>query len=149
MKLFFNLFCHDVDSQLAFYQSLLGLAEHQASHSPIYRSLHTEDFHIGFHAQPAYALLNLADRAPRHEGTAPVTGYATFMLESPAAVDAATARVVELGGRVVKGPYPTYYGQWQAVVCDPELHVFRLSVETLPPGVTAPELALRTPERPS
>jgi ubiquinone/menaquinone biosynthesis C-methylase UbiE len=36
-------------------------------------------------------------------------------------------------GRIVKAPYTTYYGQWQAVLCDPEQQVFRLSALQAPP----------------
>lgn len=54
------------------------------------------------------------------------------MLDAPGDVDVAAAQSVELGGAIVKAPYPTYYGQWQAVLSDPEGHVFRVSCERLP-----------------
>jgi catechol 2,3-dioxygenase-like lactoylglutathione lyase family enzyme len=136
-----NVFCHDVDAQFAFYQALLGLPEHEVSRSPIYRALHGDTFQLGFHAQAAYGLLALGDRRP--EGVPPpVTAYATFMLNAPQEVDAAVARAKALGGTTIKGPYPTYYGQWQAVLCDLEGHVFRVSVAGLPAGVAAPALTL-------
>ncbi len=138
MKLFVNLFCCDIEAQLAFYRSLLGLPEAAHARSPIYRALETPQFQFGFHAPAAYGLLQLADRAPPPDAPPPATAYATFMLASHEAVGAATARVRELGGRVVKGPYATYYGQWQAVLCDPEGHVFRLSADGLPDGASAP-----------
>jgi predicted enzyme related to lactoylglutathione lyase len=69
-----------------------------------------------------------------------VTGYATFLLDSAAQVDDAARRIAPLSGRVLKGPYPTYYGQWQVVAADPEGHVFRLSATELPAGVSAPPL---------
>ena len=50
----------------------------------------------------------------------------------PAEVDDVAARTAQLGGHVVKPPCPTYYGQWQAVLSDPERHVFRVSTTTLP-----------------
>ena len=127
MKLFVNLFCENIDAQLAFYQALLGLPEDGHSHSPIYRSVSKEDFHFGFHAVKAYELLSLSDRKPEMLQNAPVTAYASFMLDRPAEVDHMAERVVVLGGRVVKPPYETYYGQWQAVLADPEDHVFRVS----------------------
>ncbi|MBU1819429.1 MAG: hypothetical protein KKB08_22060, partial [Gammaproteobacteria bacterium] len=56
----------------------------------------------------------------------------TFMLDSPDAVTAASHQAMVLGGRIVKAPYATYYGQWQAVLADPEDNVFRLSAIGLP-----------------
>jgi predicted lactoylglutathione lyase len=127
MKLLVNLFCQDIDAQLAFYQALLNLPEDVHSHSPIYRSVATEDFHFGFHAPDAYDLLSLSNRKPDMLANAPVTAYATFFLDSMDEVDRLTVKATQLGGRVVKAPYATYYGQWQSVVADPEDHVFRLS----------------------
>jgi len=142
MKLYVNLFCHDIAQQLRFYQALLGLEEATHSRSPIYCALASDSFQFGFHAPPAYGLLNLSDRTPPSDTPSDVTTYATFMLDSAAAVSEATARVQALGGTVIKGPYATYYREWQAVLSDPEDHVFRLSASELPPGVTAPALQL-------
>ena len=137
MKLFVNLFCRNIEAQLAFYQDLLGLPEAKHSRSPIYRAIETEHFQFGFHAPPAYGLLSLGDRTPEPKRTAPVTGYATFMLATPQAVDTAAHRVTALGGRVIKPPYASYYHQWQAVLADPEDHVFRISTDSLPAGAMA------------
>jgi catechol 2,3-dioxygenase-like lactoylglutathione lyase family enzyme len=140
MKLFVNLFCHDIAAQLAFYMQLLGLPEDEHSRSPIYRAVRTDRFQFGFHAPAAYGVLSLADRRPAPGSAPPVTAYATFMLDGPGDVDAVAARAQALGGRLVKAPYATYYGQWQAVLADPEGHVFRLGTDRLPPGVSAPPL---------
>ncbi len=140
MKLFVNLFCQDIEAQLGFYRALLALPEDTRSRSPIYRAVEDEHFQLGFHAPAAYGVLQLADRAPPAGDVPLVTAYATFMLDGPAAVDAAAAHAVALGGRVIKRPYATYYGQWQAVLADPENHVFRLSTVGLPDGMTVPEI---------
>lgn len=134
MKLWFNLLCRDIEAQLHFYGQLLGpaWAEAAASRSPIYRALDCDGVQFGFNAEPAYALLALADRAPAGPQPAPVTAYATFMLDTAGAVDTAADRAAALGGRIVKAPYATYYGQWQAVLADPEDHVFRVSAQGLP-----------------
>lgn len=137
MKLWFNLLCRDMEAQMRFYQALLGWQEAEASRSPIYRALESEGVQFGFNAQPAYALLALEDRAPVPTLAAPVTAYATFMLPTPDAVDDVADRVGALGGRVIRMPYATYYGQWQAVLTDPEQHVFRISAQTLPSGAVA------------
>ena len=139
MKLFVNLFCRNIEAQLAFYQALLGLPEAEHSRSPIYRAIETDSFQFGFHAPPAYGLLSLGDRTPQPQPQqpAPVTGYATFMLATPQDVDTAARRVVALGGRVIKPPYASYYHQWQAVLADPEDQVFRVSTSGLPDGAVA------------
>ena len=132
MKLWFNLLCRDIEAQKAFYAALLGWPEAVHSRSPIYRALEHDGVQFGFNAMEAYELLGLAGRAPEADGApSPVTAYATFMLEDPGNVDAAAASAIELGGSVVKAPYPTYYGHWQAVLSDPEGHVFRVSCEWL------------------
>lgn len=135
MTLWFNLLCRDVEAQMAFYARLLAWPEAVHSRSPIYRALEHEGVQFGFNAAPAYALLGLADRTPDATTTPPVTAYATFMLDSPEAVDAAVREAAATGGRVLKAPYATYYGQWQAVLSDPEQHVFRVSAASLPPGI--------------
>ena len=141
MKLWFNLMCVDIEAQFAFYRAVLALPEASASRSPIYRALETADFQFGFNdARVARGLLALEDRQPPAQGPRATTAYATLMLDDPAAVDAAVARARAHGGRVLKGPFATYYGQWQAVLSDPEDNVFRLAAVGLPPGVTAPEL---------
>lgn len=137
MTLWFNLLCRDVEAQMAFYARLLGWPEAVHSRSPIYRALEHEGVQLGFNAAPAYALLGLADRAPDAATTPPVTAYATFMLDTPEAVDTAVHEAAAAGGRVLKAPYATYYGQWQAVLSDPEQHVFRVSTASLPPDAVA------------
>jgi catechol 2,3-dioxygenase-like lactoylglutathione lyase family enzyme len=137
MRLLLNLFCRDPERQLAFYGAVLGLPEIVASRSPIFRALGDDTVEIGLNAYAAYALLGLADRAARDDTPTPVTAYPTFMLDGPDAVDAACARTATHGGRILKAPYPTYYGQWQAVLEDPEGHVFRVGASALPAGVPA------------
>lgn len=108
--------------------------------SPIYRCTQATSFELGFHAAPAYALLGVADRAPAPLQTSPVTSYATFTPGSCAEVDALSRPAAALGGRIIKSPYPTCYGLWQAVLADPENNMFRLSFKGLPEGVAASKL---------
>ena len=140
MKLCFSLFCKNFEAQLAYYLALLSMPEAVTHRSPIYRCIQATTFEFGFHAAPAYVLLGVADRAPAMLQTSPVTGYATFMLGSCAEVDASSLKAAALGGRIIKAPYPTYYGQWQTVLADPENNIFRLSYQGLPEGVNAPKL---------
>ena len=133
MRVYFNLFCRDIEAQQAFYQALLGLPELAHKRSAIYRALDAGSTELGFNAPAAYDLLALAGRQPQDDAPPPVTGYATFMLGTPAAVETAAQAAAALGGRVVKPPYATYYRERQAVLQDPEGHVFRVSCE-LPAG---------------
>ncbi|MCU0761378.1 MAG: VOC family protein, partial [Steroidobacteraceae bacterium] len=130
VKMLVNVLSVDIDRQLAFYQGLFGFAEIERSRSPIYRALDTGESELGFNAPAARDLLSLPPAGP-----APgVDVFATFVLDGPGAVDAAAARAVELGGLQLKPPFRTYYGQWQAVLADPEGHVFRVASLTLPAG---------------
>lgn len=142
MKLYHNLFCKDIEAQLHFYGQLLGVDEALHLRSPIYRGFETPSFQFGFHAPAAYRLLQLESRTPDPAGDKPVTSYPTFMLDTPDSVTYSAERVAALGGRVIKAPYATYYGQWQAVLADPEGHVFRLSCDALPDGISSPILLL-------
>ena len=127
MKVLVNILSRDVDAQLAFYQQVFGFAEIAAVRSPIYRALDTGATELGFNAFDAYALLGLDDRQPQGT-TAPVADvYATFVASDDEAVNASVERVRAAGGRVIKAPFRTYYGAWQAVLEDPEGHVFRVS----------------------
>jgi len=119
-----NLFCRDPERLMGFYAALLGLPENAAARSPIYRALRFGAVELGFNKTDAYALLGIADREPASPAT---TAYATFVVGTEAEVERLAARVAELGGRVIKPPYRTYYGAWQVVAEDPEGHVFRLN----------------------
>ena len=121
-----NLFCRDPEALMGFYRDLLGLPERTEARSPIYRALRLGAAELGFNKRDAYALLNLADREPA-EGERGIRAYATFAVAAEADVDALAAHIPSLGGRVVKAPYRTYYGAWQAVATDPEGNVFRLN----------------------
>jgi predicted enzyme related to lactoylglutathione lyase len=125
-----NVLSVDIDRQLAFYQGLFGFAEIERSRSPIYRALDTGESELGFNAPAARDLLSL----PPASVSPGVDVFATFMLDTPGAVDAAARRALDLGGHLVKAPFRTYYGQWQAVLADPEGHVFRVACLSLPAG---------------
>lgn len=119
-----NLFCRDPAALMGFYRDLLGLPERVEARSDIYRALRLGPAELGFNQSEAYALLGLGDRVPGDDG---VRAYATFVVEEAAEVDRLALRVGDLGGRVIKGPYRTYYGAWQVVAEDPEGNVFRLN----------------------
>ena len=133
MMLLVSLLCSDVQAQMVFYAAVFGFKEITASRSPIYRGLDTGGSALGFNAPEARALLNLPDApAPSASGLQPTTAFATFMLDTPDAVNAAAQSVAAHGGRVLKAPFVTYYLQWQTVLADPEGHVFRVGCLALP-----------------
>jgi predicted enzyme related to lactoylglutathione lyase len=119
-----NLFCREPVTLMDFYRDLLGLPENEAARSPIYRALRLGQAELGFNKTDAYEVLGLGDRMP---GDAGVRAYPTFVLNNELDVEILGTRVGLLGGRVVKGPYRTYYGAWQIVAEDPEGNVFRLN----------------------
>ena len=139
MKMLVNLLCTDVQSQMLFYEAVFGFTEITAARSPIYRVLDTGESELGFNAPDARALLNLPARAPMlpADMLPATTAFATFMVDQPDAVDTAVRRTLAHGGRIVKAPCRTYYQQWQAVLADPEGHVFRVSCLVLPAGAGA------------
>lgn len=119
-----NLFCKDHVRTFEFYRALLGAPEMTEHASPIYRGLQLPGCSLGFHAQDAYALLDLED----HRGAVPSPGhYPTFNLDSTQAVDDMLQRALALGGTLRKGPFRTYYNAYQVVLLDPEQAVFRLN----------------------
>lgn len=132
MRLTVNLFCREHEACFAFYQALLGGEEIEAQRSPIFRSLQfggsSGGFQLGFHASEAVALLQAEPwRLAATRGEVAASHYPNFDVDSAAAVDAAAEKAVALGGRVVKGPYATYYGAWQVVLADVEGHFFRIN----------------------
>jgi uncharacterized glyoxalase superfamily protein PhnB len=118
-----NVFARDIEALSGFYARVFGFTEIEAVHSPIFRGLDTGRTAIGFNAQDAYALLNLAPYAE--------TTGARFLLnievESAAEVDRLIPVAVGEGARLIKPPYTTYYNCYQAVLLDPEENVFRIN----------------------
>ncbi|GLS16355.1 MULTISPECIES: VOC family protein [Hydrogenophaga] len=140
MKLLFNLRCRDIEAQLAFYRALLDLPEAAYTRSPSFRSVHTPDFLFGFEAAARRASPDRPAAARRTAATR-AGGYPIFLLDTPAEVDAVAARVEVLGGQLLRAPFATAYGQWQALLADPEHNRLRLACEDLPPGISAPSSA--------
>lgn len=120
-----NLFCRDHVRTFEFYRALLGAPEMTEHASPIYRGLQLPGCSLGFHAEAAYALLDLEE----HRSAGPSPGhYPTFNLDSTQAVDEALQRAFALGATLKKGPFRTYYNAYQVVLLDPEGAVFRLNL---------------------
>jgi predicted enzyme related to lactoylglutathione lyase len=120
-----NILARDIERLSKFYADLFGFPEIEGHRSPIYRCLDAGAVELGFNAPTAYELLGLKGREP---GTSDaIRAYVTIEVVSREMVEAAPARVVALGGRVIKAPYVTYYNAWQAVLEDPEGNMFRIN----------------------
>jgi predicted lactoylglutathione lyase len=118
-----NVFAQDIEALSGFYRDLFGFAEIPAIRSPIFVGLDTGRSCLGFNAQDAYGLLNLA-------GEANPTGVKFLLnidVDSMAEVDRLVPVAVAKGAVVVKPPYRTYYDWYQAVLLDPEKNVFRIN----------------------
>eukprot|EP01043_Picozoa_sp_COSAG02_P068085 COSAG02_NODE_11177_length_1776_cov_1.611807_2_plen_157_part_00 len=135
-RLMLSMFCRDVEACCTFFQQLFGWQEEVDFRSPIYRALCAPNCVLGFHADPATQLLGLSRDRQLDPGSDPVSMYPTLQVPSYTDVDQIAAQVTVAGGSVIKGPFATFYGQWQLVLGDPEGHVMRIaSIGPLPDGI--------------
>ena len=118
----FSHFCQDHEALAQFYVDAFGFSRVDEVTSPIFIALDAGGVALGFHADEAYDLLGVADRRGGSSAQ-----HVTFDLGAAEAVDAAVEPLVELGATLVQGPFTTYYDARQAVLIDPEGHVFRIS----------------------
>lgn len=120
-----NILAEDIEALSRFYIDLFGFPEIESHRSPIYRCLDAGGVELGFNAPLARELLNLDDTAQSRNIATSV--YLTYETSDLAEIDTLAGRAVELGGRIVKEPYDTYYNARQSVLADPEGNVFRLN----------------------
>lgn len=133
MNLAFNFFCLSNNQALfEFYQALLQWEECIEERSSIYCSLKWQGIRLGFHARPAYDLLDIA-HLERHEDQYQATAYPTFYVDTYQEVDALAEQIKQLDGAICKTPFRTYYNQWQVVARDPQGNLFRFASLDLPP----------------
>jgi predicted enzyme related to lactoylglutathione lyase len=118
-----NVFAQDIEALSGFYRDLFGFTEIAAIRSPIFVGLDTGKSCLGFNAQDAYGLLNLADQA----NPTGVKFLLNIDVDSVAEVDRLVPVAAARGAVVVKPPYRTYYDWYQAVLLDPEKNVFRIN----------------------
>jgi catechol 2,3-dioxygenase-like lactoylglutathione lyase family enzyme len=113
----------DVAALAIFYIDALGLMEIEESRDHRYREVIGGGCKIGFAHEGAYETLGLADEANP-------TGFRsvlTFAVDSVAEVGPAVDAAVGKGANLVKPAFETFFGQYQAVLRDPEGNVFRIS----------------------
>ena len=118
-----NVFAHDIEALSGFYAALFGFEEIDAIRSPIFRGLDTGKSCIGFNALQAYELLGLE----AFSGSEGCRFLLNIDVASSAEVDRLVPVAVQAGATLVKAPYQTYYGWYQAVLLDPERNVFRIN----------------------
>jgi predicted enzyme related to lactoylglutathione lyase len=118
-----NVFAQDIEALSGFYRDLFGFTEIASIRSPIFVGLDTGKSCLGFNAQDAYGLLNLADQA----NPTGVKFLLNIDVDSVAEVDRLVPVAAAQGATVVKPPYRTYYDWYQAVLLDPEKNVFRIN----------------------
>jgi len=113
----------DVAALATFYVEGLGLDEVVASRDARYREVEAGDgCLIGFATETARPFINLPEE--------PATGtrsLLTFSVDTVADVAPAVDRAVAAGAELVREAIETAFGQYQAVLRDPEGNVFRLS----------------------
>jgi predicted enzyme related to lactoylglutathione lyase len=117
-----NVFAKDMIALANYYQTLFDLEEITASRSEYFRGFETGGCCIGISSSDAYELVSLTKPETQTD-----TILMTFGAPTREDVDAQCDFAVELGGTVVKPPFETYYGWYQAVLRDPEGNPFRIN----------------------
>jgi predicted enzyme related to lactoylglutathione lyase len=123
-----SLIAHDIEALADFYQGLFDLEEVAASRSEKYREFLTGGSKLGIVHFGGYAMLDLPVRDP----ASPVSQILTFDVGTTGAVDAGLAVATTRGAKLVKAPFETFYGQYLAVLLDPEGNAFRISAPAAP-----------------
>lgn len=118
-----TMFTTDLEALPNFYVEVFGLEEVAASRSDRYRELKAGDVMLGFPWIDAYANLNMTDLAD----PTGVRSMITFAAQGTIEVDTLAARAVERGARLVKPAFRTDFGQYLAVVLDPEGNAIRIA----------------------
>jgi predicted enzyme related to lactoylglutathione lyase len=118
-----NVFVDNLDDLPAFYAGVFGLREVQAMRNDVFRGFTAGGTGLGFLAPDVYALLHL-DELRDSQGA----GFLlNFEAGSPEDVERLIAAATAAGAVLVKEPYETGYGWYQAVLTDPEGNVFRIN----------------------
>lgn len=122
-----NIFTADIDRLAGFYGTLFDLTEIAESRSPIFRGFTTGCSSIGFSAPDAYGLLGLEPQTTSGDRV-----LQTFDVGSENEVRDFTTKAMDLGAMIVKEPFATYYGWFQAVLRDPDGNAFRINFRGQP-----------------
>ncbi|HEX4325394.1 MAG TPA: VOC family protein [Burkholderiales bacterium] len=129
VKLEVSYFARDIDALAAFYTKLFDVKTIDAVASPIYRAVDFYGTRLGIHDFKAYDLLEISGRQMKGAIPKPVGTYITCNVDSKEELDTRLARALQLGARVLKAPYISYYNAYQVVLADPEDNMFRINYQ--------------------
>lgn len=123
MRLSYTTFlARDVAALAQFYVEGLGLEEVMASRDERYREVGTGGCMIGFATEAVRPFINVPEAEPTG-----VRSLLTFSVDAIGDVAPAIERALGAGAVLMRPAVDTSFGQYQAVLCDPEGNVFRLS----------------------
>ncbi|KPL69241.1 hypothetical protein SZ64_14700 [Erythrobacter sp. SG61-1L] len=117
-----TFFTRDVNRMADFYVAI-GLEEIESSRSEFYREVSAGGAKIGFAGQAAYTNLNIPDDA----NPTGLRNILTLDVGTPDNVGPTVDKAVAAGGELVKPGFETTFGQFLAVVKDPEGNAVRLA----------------------
>jgi len=120
---YLTMFTTDLEALPDFYVEVFALEEVVSSRSDRYRELKVGDLMLGFPWIDAYANLNMTDQAD----PTGVRSMVTFAAQGMSEVDTLVAKATEHGARLVKPAFQTDFGQYLAVVLDPEGNAVRIA----------------------
>jgi len=129
VKLEVSYFARDIDALTTFYTKLFDLQTIDAVASSIYRAVDFHGTRLGIHDFKAYDLLEIGGRKMKGVAPKPVSAYITCNVGSREELDARLAQALQLGARVLKEPYISYYNAYQVVLADPEDNMFRINFQ--------------------
>jgi catechol 2,3-dioxygenase-like lactoylglutathione lyase family enzyme len=121
-----SIFAADIEAVARFYRDVFAFPEIEDYRTPIFRALLAHPTLLAIHADAARELLGLP-AAGEARGARGFQGMLNFEVDSRDAVLTDVARAVEKGATLLKAPFDTYYGAFQAVLADPEGNVFRVN----------------------
>jgi predicted enzyme related to lactoylglutathione lyase len=121
-----SIFAADIDALARFYQAVFAFEEIARYRTPIFRALDARPALLAIHAHESRELLGLAADGDV-AGASGVQAMLNFEVAGREEVASCTARAVEHGAILLKAPFETYYGAFQAVLADPAGNVFRVN----------------------
>lgn len=118
-----SVYAEDIEALSSFYIEVFGYKEFVEMRFPAARIIWTGRMAVCFHSHAAYEMLDLQ----AHEDTLGIKFMLNLDCDTQGEVERLVQRAVDRGAELVKGPYETFYGWYQAVVLDPEGNCIRIN----------------------